>query len=240
MAAPPDRGVAAAARWMGEPLVSVIVPVLNESGQLPAFLAHLQAWRQQVEIIVVDGGSSDGSDHIALPLCDTLLHSAPGRARQMNLGAQAACGAWLFFLHCDTRLQRNPATFFTTHGDAPDWGFCEIRLSGSDWRFRVIESAMNVRSRLTAIGSGDQCLFVSRANWQRCGGYAEIPLMEDIEICKRLRRESRPYIAARAATTSSRRWEQYGIFSTVLLMWRLRLAYWLGAAPEQLQRRYRG
>jgi len=225
---------------MAELRFSIIIPVLNEAAQIAELLQHLQHWRNEAEIIVVDGGSTDGSDKLAAPLCDSVVRSERGRARQMNAGALLAKGDYLLFLHSDTRLLATVDDFFAGAQAPPQWGFCRMRLSGEDWRFRMIETAMNLRSRFTRVATGDQCLFVSRQAWQRCGGFADIPLMEDIELSKRLRRLYRPHFVEPGVLSSSRRWEQHGIWSTIATMWRLRLAYWAGAAPERLHRSYYG
>jgi rSAM/selenodomain-associated transferase 2 len=223
---------------MTEPLVSIVVPVLDEAAGLLAFLEHLQVWRPLAELIVVDGGSKDASIAIATPLVDRVVRTERGRARQMNAGAAGARGQYLLFLHCDTRLSIAPGDFAAELARAPGWGFCRVKLSGGDWRLRIIEAAMNLRSRVSRVATGDQCLFVERSLWAQTGGFASIPLMEDIEICKRLRRIRAPQIIADAVVTSSRRWEQRGVLPTVLLMWRLRLAFWLGVAPARLVKKY--
>jgi rSAM/selenodomain-associated transferase 2 len=215
-----------------------VVPVLDEAEGLPVFLEHLQAWRPLAELIVVDGGSVDDSVAIATPLVDRVLRAERGRARQMNAGAALARGRYLLFLHCDTRLSIAAEDFAAELAGEPGWGFCRVALSGGDWRLRIVEAAMNLRSQLSRVATGDQCLFVERALWDQSGGYADIPLMEDIEICKRLRRIRRPHIIADAVVTSSRRWEQRGVLATVLLMWRLRLAFWLGVPPARLVKKY--
>jgi rSAM/selenodomain-associated transferase 2 len=221
-----------------EPLISIVVPVLDEAERLPAFLEHLQAWRPLAELIVVDGGSADASAAIAAPLVDRVLRDERGRALQMNAGAALARGRYLLFLHCDTCLSIAAADFAAELAEVPGWGFCRVALSGGDWRLRIVETAMNLRSQLTGVATGDQCLFVERSLWAQTGGFAGIPLMEDIEICKRLRRIQKPHIIADAVVTSSRRWEQRGVLSTVLLMWRLRLAFWLGVSPARLVKKY--
>jgi len=225
---------------MAETPLSIVMPVLNEARTLERYLPALQAWREYAELIVVDGGSADASVDIASPLCDICLVADRGRARQMNAGAAVAAGGIVLFLHCDTRLQLAPADFPTQLPGAARWGFFRVRLSGAARHFRLIESAMNWRSRLTRVATGDQCLFVERALWRALGGYADIPLMEDVELCKRLRRCGPPHIVGAPAVTSSRRWEDRGALKTVLDMSRLRLAYWLGAEPADLARRYYG
>jgi rSAM/selenodomain-associated transferase 2 len=222
------------------PRLSIIVPVLNEAELLPAFLLHLQGWREIAEIIVVDGGSRDGSIDVARSLCDVALSTAAGRARQMNAGAACSRGEYLMFVHCDTFHSVAPEAL-AAHLDArPAWGFFPLRLSGEAVAFRVIERAINLRSRLTRVATGDQSLFVSRSLWERSGGYADIPLMEDVEFCKRLRKLASSAVLPVPVVTSSRRWETRGILRTVLLMWYLRLRFWLGADPADLAASYRG
>jgi rSAM/selenodomain-associated transferase 2 len=226
---------------MGESRVrfSVVVPVLNEAGIIEECLQRLQSWRPVLEVIVVDGGSADGTASLARPLCDTLLCSEPGRARQMNAGARSASGQYLFFLHSDTRIESSPADVQAALSLAPAWGYFSVQLSGALWSLRVIEWFMNVRSRATRVATGDQLLFVRRDVWQSLGGFAEIPLMEDVELCKRLRRVADPIRPAGGVCTSSRRWEEQGVWRTVLAMWRLRMAYLLGASPYHLAKIYR-
>lgn len=214
--------------------------MLDEADVLPAFLCHLQRWREVAEIIVVDGGSQDGSAAVAGPLSDAVLQTSAGRARQMNAGAARARGEYLMFLHCDTFHSATPEAL-TAHLDArPAWGFFPLRLSGEAAAFRVIERAVNLRARLSRVATGDQSLLVSRALWDRSGGFADIPLMEDVEVCKRLRKMAPPLVIPEPVTTSSRRWETQGIVRTVVLMWYLRLRFWLGADPSELAASYRG
>ena len=222
------------------PRLSIVVPVLNEAAGIETCLEALQDWRGSAEIIVVDGGSEDETAALAAAGSDQLITSGAGRARQMNAGAGASRGEYLVFLHCDTRLGIEPGAMLRVLDRAPAWGFFRVRLSGGAAVFRVIEQAMSLRSQLTMVATGDQCLFVSRSLWEACGGFAEIPLMEDVELCKRLRRSAPPTVVSPPVVTSSRRWEQRGVARTVLLMWQLRLRYWLGADPQQLARLYRG
>ena len=222
-------------------VISVVVPVLDEAGTLARSLLPLQSVRgRDVEVIVADGGSRDDTRRIARPLCDRVLHAARGRARQMNAGAAAAHGEVLLFLHADTRL---PCGWIRMVRDAlghrgREWGRFDVRLDGAHPMLRVVERAMNLRSRLSGIATGDQAIFVTRAAFRRAGGFPDIALMEDVALSRALRSRSRPSCLRAAVTTSSRRWESNGIARTIVLMWRLRLEYAFGADPERLARRY--
>ena len=194
------------------------------------------------QIILTDGGSQDNTIALAEPLVDSVLCATAGRAIQMNTGAAAANGDLLWFIHADTLLPPDTDVLLqnTLHDSAKEWGRFDILLSGDAPALRIIEQMMNWRSRLSGIATGDQGIFIRRETFERLGGFADIPLMEDIDICKRLRRAAgRPLCLSRKLTTSSRRWERRGILRTMVLMWRLRLAYWLGANPAKLARQYR-
>ena len=192
------------------------------------------------ELLVVDGGSTDNTVAAARPHCDEVLHSEPGRALQMNTGAQAASGDYLFFLHADTSPGVAVARLLVYLSAQPVWGFCPVQLSGDKPAFRVIEWFINGRSRLTRIATGDQMLFVRRELFLALGGYDAIPLMEDVALCKRLRHIAEPLVLAEPVHTSSRRWEQRGVARTVLQMWALRFAYFAGVSPGRLWRYYYG
>jgi rSAM/selenodomain-associated transferase 2 len=212
--------------------LSVVVPVLNEAAGIRAALEALAPLRARGhEVIVVDGGSSDSTADIAAGLCDRVLSAPRGRAAQMNAGARAANGDMLLFLHADTRL---PADF--TIPDSAVWGRFDVRIDGRHPLLKVVACAMNLRSRLTGIATGDQAMFVRRAVFP---GFPEIPLMEDVALSKVLKQRGRPTCLHEKVTTSGRRWEERGVLRTILLMWRLRLLYFLGARPEDLARRYR-
>lgn len=220
--------------------LSVIVPVLNEASTLAAFLQHLQPLREMGhQLIVVDGGSCDQSFSIAEPLCDLVLHSGRGRAKQMNTGATQADGDWLLFLHADTHLPQ-PLHYWCDLIESSEqvWGRFDVSLSGRKWYFRVIETCMNWRSALTAIATGDQAIFVRQEQFVRLRGFAEMPLMEDVELSRRLGLISPPLRIKQSVRTSSRRWEERGVFRTIWLMWDLRLRYFFGASPVDLERRY--
>ena len=222
-------------------MLSVLVPTLNESANLAACLAPLQAMRGgRVEIIVADGGSDDATATLAAPLADRVLTAPRGRAAQMNAAARAAQGDCLLFLHADCRLPPGAveAIEHACVGSAPSWGRFDVRLDHPDWRFRVIETAMNWRSCISGIATGDQGIFVTRALFEQVGGYPEIPLMEDIALSRALKRHARPRCLRARMTVSARYWTQHGLPRATLRMWRLRAAFWLGADPQDLARRY--
>lgn len=222
-----------------------MIPVLNEADQIAGFLDGLQGFRRQgAELILVDGGSTDGTLSIlqemrATALLDKLLVSPSGRSRQMNRGAEAASSDLLLFLHADTVLPDGALLLLAPCLAKPlVWGCFDVKLSGCSRSFRVIEWFMNKRSELTGIATGDQALFVSRALFEKVGGFAALPIMEDIELCRRLRRLVLPDRVPVAVVTSSRRWEKNGIYRTVALMWYLRLAYFMGVPASRLWQRY--
>lgn len=224
------------------PQISIIVPVLNEAAVIRATLTALQPLRTAGhELIVVDGGSTDGTAALAGPLADRVVTAPRGRARQMNAGARKARGEVLWFLHADTLPPAGAERLILAGLEANGrvWGRFDVRLSGRHPLLRVVERLMNWRSRLTGIATGDQGVFVSHAAFLMVGGFPEIPLMEDIALSRRLKRLGPPLCLKARVVTSSRRWETHGIVSTILLMWRLRLAYALGADPAHLARRYR-
>ena len=216
--------------------LSIIIPTLNEQGVIEACLDHLQPLRKMgVEIIVSDGGSIDRTCELAAAYADKVISGESGRSCQMNAGAGIARGQYFLFLHADTQL---PEHFSVALLLGAQWGFFPLRLSGSAWPFRFIEHAINLRSKISGIGTGDQVLFVRSALFNVLGGFADIPLMEDVEFCRRLKVICRPAFGHSFVVTSSRRWEQRGIIRTVFQMWRLRLAYFLGVSPQSLVRQY--
>ncbi len=219
--------------------LSIIVPVLNEADGITASLQPLQTWRARGhEIILADGGSSDATVALAEPWVDKIIRSGRGRARQMNTGARAARGDVLLFLHADTQLPPDADALILDALQARAWGRFDVRLSGAHPLLRVVETLMNRRSRLTGIATGDQAIFVRRALFEKTGGYPDIPLMEDIALSRALKKHGPPLCMKQRVLTSSRRWEQHGILRTILLMWKLRLAYALGADPARLVRHY--
>jgi rSAM/selenodomain-associated transferase 2 len=222
-------------------LLAVVVPALDEAGAIESTLGALAPPRARgVEIVVVDGGSRDGTPTLAAPLADRVLASDRGRARQMNAGAAATRADCLLFLHADTRL---PADADRRVLDAVQrgatWGRFDVRIDGRSRWLPVVAALMNLRSRLTGIATGDQAIFVTREAFERVGGFADQPLMEDVEISRRLRRIAPPACLRDRVVTSGRRWDTHGAWRTIVLMWRLRWAYWRGAPAQELARRYR-
>lgn len=222
--------------------LSIIVPVLNEAKELPVLLERLLSLtRHGCEVIIVDGGSQDGSADIAECAGFTVVRAPRGRARQMNAGAARATGKVLLFLHADTQLPDGTAVLIAQalSGDESQWGRFDVCIAGRPVMLRVVGRMMNLRSRLSGIATGDQAMFVTRVAFDAVGGIPDQPLMEDIELSKRLRKMSRPACIARCVTTSGRRWETHGVWRTILLMWRLRWAYWRGIPASQLAQAYR-
>jgi rSAM/selenodomain-associated transferase 2 len=221
--------------------LSIIIPTLNEAENIVATLQALAPLRARgAEVIVVDGGSTDETAARARPGADLVLSAPRGRALQMNAGAARAGGAILLFLHADSVPPREADTLIVDglNRTRRNWGRFDVRIAGSHPLLRVVERAMNLRSRWTGIATGDQGIFVTRSLYTAAGGYPEIPLMEDVALAKRLKRFSAPLCLKHHVTTSARRWEKHGVLRTILLMWRLRLAYWLGADPRRLAMRY--
>jgi rSAM/selenodomain-associated transferase 2 len=223
------------------PAISIILPVLNEETQIMTGLEALQAWRgQHCELIVADGGSQDRTPMLAQSLADQIIISPQGRAAQMNAGASKARGDILWFLHADSVPPPDAIDLIRAALSHPNrhWGRFDVRLSGRHPALRMVETLMNIRSRLTGIATGDQGIFVRRALFEQIGGYPSIALMEDIALSRLLKQHGPPVCLRQPLQTSSRRWERDGIARTVLLMWRLRLAYFLGANPDRLARSY--
>jgi len=225
-----------------KPSLAIIVPVLNEIRTLPSLLEHLRYWQQQgVEVLLVDGGSQDLTAQTAQALGFNLLNAPAGRALQMNIGADASQADNLLFLHADTRLPQNAdKRVLSALTRSPlAWGRFNVKIKGDSPLLPLIASLMNLRSRLSGIATGDQAIFINRKLFNQVGGFPEQPLMEDIEICKRLKQFSPPVCLHQKVITSGRRWDTYGSWSTILLMWQLRWSYWRGTPAEQLAERYR-
>ncbi|TXH74005.1 TIGR04283 family arsenosugar biosynthesis glycosyltransferase [Thiobacillus sp.] len=219
--------------------LSIIVPSLNEAQHIIPVLTQLQSLRKRgVEVIVVDGGSTDGTPALAAPLTDRVLATPPGRARQMNAGAALATGVALLFLHADTRLPDDALRAVDYALNRHRWGRFDVRFNSRRPLLRLVARMMNLRSRLTGIATGDQAMFMTRAAFESVGGFPEQALMEDIELSRRLKKTGSPACLKNAVITSARRWEEHGTWRTIVLMWRLRWAYWRGAEPAQLAQHY--
>jgi len=231
--ASPDSHVDTAAAPSG---VSVIVPVLNEAERLPSLLDGLERHGFE-QLIFVDGGSSDGSvDVLKAHSCGgQVIASRPGRALQMNAGASAARYNTLLFVHADTLL---PATARDELCKVKHWGRFDVSFDNCSGVMRVIAFFINQRSRLSGVATGDQAIFVGRALFESIDGFNEIPLMEDVDLCKRLKRLHKPYCSREKVITSARRWNENGVLKTVLLMWCFRLAFFVGVPARRLKRFY--
>lgn len=222
--------------------LSIIVPVLNEAATIVGSLGALQPLRARgVRVIVVDGGSHDGTAERVRPLADVVLGSDRGRARQMNAGARSAGPAdVLLFLHADTQLPPQADGAITAAvGRGARWGRFDVCIEGRSALLRWVARLMNARSRMTGICTGDQAIFVTREFFELLGGFPDQPLMEDIEFSRRARRRARPAALTPAVVTSGRRWERHGLWRTIVQMWSLRWRYWRGADPAMLAREYR-
>ncbi len=217
--------------------LSIVIPTLNEASHIESLLAQLSD--ENVELIVVDGGSDDQTVQRA-SVQAKLFYSSTGRAVQMNAGAAAANGDWLWFLHADTQLSQPLNAYIDEITQSSSvWGRFTVRLDDARLIFRVIERLMNARSCVTSVATGDQGLFVDRRLFAELGGYPELPLMEDVALSKRLRKVMPVNCSALSLITSARRWQQRGVLKTIVLMWWLRLAYVVGVSPARLRQWYR-
>ncbi|MGB5260666.1 MAG: TIGR04283 family arsenosugar biosynthesis glycosyltransferase [Gammaproteobacteria bacterium] len=223
------------------PRLSIVIPALDEAACLGDTLSCLQAMRARGhEVILVDGGSQDATVHLAGQAVDRVIHSRRGRARQMNAGAHDASGDILWFLHADTRAPDNADQLIVEAltSDAHCWGRFDVELADRSLLLRGVARLMNLRSRLTGIATGDQGMFMTRAAFARIGGFEDMPLMEDIAASRALRRISPPAALRTTLPTSTRRWRRHGIVKTIVAMWGLRLAYFLGVPTQRLARYY--
>ncbi|MFT7675638.1 MAG: rSAM/selenodomain-associated transferase 2 [Gammaproteobacteria bacterium] len=223
-----------------DPSISIIIPVLNEASVLVGCINQINLSSDDltdIEIIICDGGSTDGTADLAQRLTGRFCSSLPGRSIQMNTGANIARGSTLLFLHVDTKLPKDWKQSILSAGN---WGFFRVKLNSGKWPFRMIESFMNWRSSKTSVATGDQTLFFKSWFFSQVGEFPNISLMEDVAISKLARQCCPPTVVSDKVTTSSRRWLQNGILKTIITMWSLRLAYWMGCNPDRLHKIYYG
>ena len=221
--------------------LTIVMPVLNEAAGMAAALQALAPLLARgAQFIVVDGGSTDDTPSRAQAAGAQVMHAPCGRALQMNAGAQLASGELLLFLHADTLLPAHADALMAQAlaGGPAVWGRFDVHIAGKPRLLRVIAAFMNARSRWSGMATGDQAMFMTRGAFEAVGGFPVQPLMEDVEMSKRLLKLSRPRCLRAQVITSGRRWESRGVWRTVLLMWRLRLGYWRGVAPERLAQLY--
>jgi rSAM/selenodomain-associated transferase 2 len=219
--------------------LTIVVPVLNEAAIIVAALRALAPLRARgAEVIVADGGSRDGTAKLAEPFADRIITVRRGRGAPMNAGAALGTGDALLFLHADTALPENADRLIDAALAGRAWGRFDLRIAGRHPLLAVVARMINWRSRLTGVATGDQAIFVSRKAFEAVGGFPDLPLMEDIALSRRLKCLCRPFCIATPAITSGRRWEQNGVVRTILLMWRLRLSYYLGIEPALLAKLY--
>lgn len=223
---------------MAIPTFSIVVPLYNESARIGAVLTVLNRQFAEIPRIFVDGGSTDNTLLLLEQAGETCVVSARGRARQMNAGAALVTTDYLLFLHVDTQPLFGAEQLSQWLKPTPVWGFCPVRFDSQSRAMSVIAWSMNRRSAFTGIATGDQLQWVRREVFEREGGFADIDLMEDVELSGRLKRLARPYRLPGYVQTSARRWQQKGLVRTVLTMWGLRLAYALGVSPSRLHRLY--
>ena len=225
--------------------ISIIIPVLNEAENIPMMLEKLSSWRDFCEVIWVDGGSQDKTTESLKKAQAYCIHSKAGRAYQMNAGASIAKGGLFLFLHADTQLP-DYCDSLRKKLEKANWGRFNVKLQG-DAQTRIFERVMfhiigefiNWRSRLTGVATGDQAIFIDQETFNALGGFPSQPLMEDVEICKRLKILSKPECLNEQVITSARRWQKKGIWKTIFLMWSLRYAYWRGTDSSILAKKYR-
>lgn len=224
-------------------MMSVVIPTLNEAAHLERLLPALLEVTPELDIVVADGGSGDATVEVVRRFPRVKLVTAPrGRARQMNEGARLASGDVLLFLHADTTLPPGAQHAVASALRRPDvgGGRFDVRFDSPRPMFRVIATMMNWRSRASGIATGDQAIFVRRDVFDALGGYPDIPIMEDVEFSRRLKRSGRVTRLALRVTTSARKWQREGVSRTILLMWTLRFLYFAGVRPARLHRWYYG
>ncbi len=223
------------------PTLSIIVPVLNQSRTMIDTMSALKPFRQRgAEIIVVDGGSDDDTAVLAHPFADRVVKGPRGRAAQMNEGAKVASGFIFLFLPTDTTLPADADTqvMIGRARDTSVWGRFDMRLTGRHPLLPIVARLLNRRSRSSGIASCEQAIFVQRETFFRIGGFTDIPVMEDVEISKRLRAISPPICVTSRVTVPAKRFDRDGLWTTLRTMWIMRLRYRMGMKPEEILKRY--
>jgi rSAM/selenodomain-associated transferase 2 len=233
----PDCGFAGNVPTMGR--LTIVIPVLDEAAIIAAALQALAPLRARgAEVIVVDGGSSDDTAALAYPFADRVIAGPRNRGAALNAGATLGSGDVFVFLHADTTLPDDADRSIAAALFIRAWGRFDLRIAGRHPLLALVARMINWRSRLTGIATGDQAIFVTRKAFWSVGGFPDLPLMEDIALSRKLKRLCRPLCVAAPAVTSGRRWDYHGVLRTIVLMWRLRLAYYLGAEPARLALAY--
>lgn len=222
-------------------IISVIIPVYHERRNLVDLVSQLKIMiRYGHEIIVVDGDISDDATRCMLDSRVIVVHSDKGRAKQMNAGARQASGNIYWFLHADSDFSQPLEHYLQLISTLNNhqWGRFQLKIDAPAFIYRIIETMINFRSKITGISTGDQSLFIHKDLFDRVGGFTDIEIMEDIDMSRKLKKISRPVIAQTCLITSARRWQSRGILRTILLMWKLRLYYFFGVAPKKLAKMY--
>jgi rSAM/selenodomain-associated transferase 2 len=220
--------------------LSVIVPMLNEAGAIGATLAAIRVGAPDAEIVVVDGGSADGSVEIARPRCEVVIIGERGRAQQMNAGAARSSGEAMVFVHADTIVPESFARDIETALADPSvvGGRFDIRLDDDHPLCVLIGALISLRSRISRTATGDQAIFVRRTTFDALGGFPDLPICEDLDFARRLKRAGRVACLRTKVITSARRWRRGGILRTSIRMWTIRLLYLAGVSPSRLSRMY--
>ncbi len=231
--------------------ISIIIPILNEADNLPRLFENIASLNPKPQqVILVDGGSNDNSvaitqDYVKNLRVDSsssidwqITESIADRALQMNTGAMLATSNILLFLHADTQLPTQAIFEVIAAIETAQWGRFDVKLDSRQPMLRLVSTMINGRSRLTGIATGDQAIFIKRALFEQLGGYPNQALMEDVELCKKLKGIAKPACLNSKVVTSARRWQQHGTWRTIILMWQLRFDYWRGISADNIRQRY--
>ncbi|MEC9205986.1 MAG: TIGR04283 family arsenosugar biosynthesis glycosyltransferase [Pseudomonadota bacterium] len=221
-------------------MISIIIPTLNEGDYILKSVKGLQNLRKEkvCEIIIIDGGSNDDTLDLVFTYVDKIFSISPSRSLQQNLGASLANGNLLLFLHADTILNEKDLLKLREHIEEISWGYFLVSLGENMFKYKILEKCINMRSKLFKYATGDQGIFIKKELFEMIGGFPNINLMEDIAICKLLKKNSPPHIFDSQIITSSRRWKENGFLSTILQMRLFRLLYAAGVSPNLLGRHY--